>query len=95
MVQPDPNCLYYGWHVSKDSDGPAVVGQHHFGDSGKCRRNEHFHFRGGNLTVSATYVGNAMCKFAMRNSLDGRATVATPRRTPSCKQSSVAAPMPG
>ena len=73
VSRPDAEYLYYGWWVSKDSDGnPTVASAFHMpvdaaASAGALRVVDDL----DSLTGSATYVGHAAGKFAMSNTLDG------------------------
>ena len=71
LSQPDDEYLYYGWWVSKDSDGEPTAASAFVGvvepTAGDLDN-------GGDLTAitgSASYSGHAAGKFAMSNPLDG------------------------
>ena len=71
VSQPDTEYLYYGWWVSKDSDGGPTAAS---AFAGVVEPNAGDLDNGGDLTAitgSATYAGNAAGKFAMSNPLDG------------------------
>ena len=71
VSQPDTEYLYYGWWVSKDSDGMPTAASAFVG---VVEPNAGDLDNGGDLTAltgSATYVGHAAGKFAMSNPLDG------------------------
>ncbi len=71
VSQPDTEYLYYGWWVSKDSDGGPTAASAFVG---VVEPNAGDLDTGGDLTAltgSATYVGHAAGKFAMSNPLDG------------------------
>lgn len=67
---PDANYLYYGWWVSKDSDGGPTAASAFIGEVGDVDGTGDTP-SGADLTGSATYKGNAAGKFAMSNPLDG------------------------
>ncbi len=71
VSQPDDEYLYYGWWVSKNSDGEPTAASAFVGvvepNAGDLNN-------GGDLTAitgSASYSGHAAGKFAMSNPLDG------------------------
>ena len=69
--QPDTEYLYYGWWVSKDSDGMPTAAS---AFAGVVEPNAGDLDTAGDLTAltgSATYAGHAAGKFAMSNPLDG------------------------
>ena len=78
---PDAHYLYYGWWVSKDSDGDPTAASAFTGRVGTDPGNSTDGLDNGwsgdytavdpALTGSATYVGHAVGKFAMSNALDG------------------------
>jgi len=71
VSQPDGEYLYYGWWVSKDSDGEPTAAS---AFAGVVEPNSGDLDNGGDLTTitgSATYAGHAVGKFAMSNPLDG------------------------
>ena len=71
VSRPDAEYLYYGWWVSKDSDGAPTVASAFAGAIGVTT--DGALRTAGDLTAiagSATYVGNAAGKFAMSNPLD-------------------------
>ena len=70
VSQPDANYLYYGWWVSKDSEGAPTAASAFVGEVGDVDGTGDTS-SGADLTGSATYVGNAAGKFAMSNPLDG------------------------
>ncbi len=68
--QPDDTYLYYGWWVSKNSEGPTAASAFAgvvIPDGGTAPTS----LSGADVTGSATYAGNAAGKFAMNNPLDG------------------------
>ena len=75
VSQPDEHYLYYGWWVSKDSDGNPTAASAFAGrvgtDSGDSTDGLDTAEGISALTGSATYVGDAAGKFAMNNVLDG------------------------
>ncbi len=70
VSQPDANYLYYGWWVSKDSDGGPTAASAFVGEMGDVDGTGDTP-SGADLTGSATYAGKAAGKFAMSNPLDG------------------------
>ena len=71
VSQPDTEYLYYGWWVSKDSDGEPTAAS---AFAGVVEPNAGDLDNGGDLTGitgSASYSGHAAGKFAMSNPLDG------------------------
>ena len=75
VSQPDGHYLYFGWWVSKDSDGDPTAASAFAGrfgtDPGDSTDGLDPAVDLTGLTGSATYVGNAAGKFAMSNPLDG------------------------
>ena len=76
VSQPDAHYLYYGWWVSKDSDGDPTAASAFAGragtDSGDSTDGlDVVDLTAATLTGSATYSGHAAGKFAMSNPLDG------------------------
>jgi len=70
VSRPDTEYLYYGWWVSKDSDGPTAASAF----AGVVEPADGDLDTGGDLTAitgSASYSGSAAGKFAMSNPLDG------------------------
>ena len=67
--QPDADYLYYGWWVSKDSDGDPTAASAFTGTAGTIAALTNDPVSA--VTGSATYSGNAAGKFAMTNPLDG------------------------
>ena len=77
---PDAHYLYFGWWVSKDSDGPTAAsafmgrfGTDGAGDSLDAAWPEAYVSTAGSETItgSATYDGHAAGKYAFKNPLDG------------------------
>ena len=71
VSRPDTEYLYYGWWVSKDSDGEPTAAS---AFAGVVEPNAGDLDNGGDLTAltgSATYEGNAVGKWAMSNPLTG------------------------
>ena len=77
VSQPDDHYLYYGWWVSKDSDGDPTAASAFAGRFGTDPGDSTDGLdTGGDLTAltgSATYAGNAAGKYAMNNVLEGTA----------------------
>ena len=75
VSQPDEHYLYYGWWVSKNSDGEPTVASAFAGRFGTDPGDSTDSLdQAGDLTLitgSASYSGNAAGKFAMSNPLDG------------------------
>ena len=75
VSQPDADYLFYGWWVSKDKDGDPTAASAFRGAVGPtapaATGTPILLSDAVALTGSATYVGNAAGKFAMRNPLDG------------------------
>ena len=76
VSQPDAHYLYYGWWVSKDSDGEPTAASAFAGrfgtDPGDSTDGlDVVDLTAAELTGSATYSGHAAGKFAMSNPLDG------------------------
>ena len=67
---PDDNYLYYGWWVSKDHEGMPTAASAFAGHNGLTTPVTTA-LNDATLTGAATYVGNAVGKFAMNNPLDG------------------------
>ncbi len=75
VSRPDAHYLYFGWWVSKDSDGKPTAASAFASRVGTDPGNSTDGLdNAGDLTAitgSATYAGNAVGKFAMDNPLDG------------------------
>ncbi len=73
VSQPDSTYLYYGWWVSKDSDGGPTAASAFTGvvAANIAAQNALRSSNGSDLSGSATYAGHAAGKFAMSNTLDG------------------------
>ena len=78
LSQPDEHYLYYGWWVSKDSDGDPTAASAFAGRAGTDGADDGLDngWTGGftagtTITGSATYAGHAAGKFAMNNPIDG------------------------
>jgi hypothetical protein len=66
VSQPDATYLYYGWWVNKDKDGDPTAASAFTGTVGDSADITAITgAAGGELTGSATYVGNAAGKFAL------------------------------
>ncbi len=69
--QPDTTYLYYGWWVSKDSDGGPTAASAFTGVVFPTTGSAPTGVGGATINGSATYAGHAAGKFAMSNVLDG------------------------
>ena len=73
VSEPDGHYLYYGWWVSKDSDGVPTAASAFAGRFGTDAADDGLDEAGdlSTLTGSASYAGHAAGKFAMDNRLAG------------------------